>query len=632
MNQSVNLFSKEAIRARMMQHAAQLWGVKSPQMLDPFVKLLMEAFSTEIFKVSNEVSNLQSRMLQKLARLLTPTMYTIPQPAHAIAVVHPVENGVVLHSNTEFFHKKLFYTSVKTASDVQIDMPFTPVDHTPLVRARVAAILTGDACFSVDGQGNRQLLHRIAAGKMPTPTIWLGIAVDEAFEEHWQRLGLYCSCPDYEHLPWLYELLSYANCSVAGHPLRIQKGLPYADTPGAGGYREIFAEYATFRRLQEMVKGVYANRFVTLDGWPMLVQQYAEKWPGEATELLEGHRPWGERTFIWLRLELPPQYEPAILNSMSFMLNAFPVINRRWKRNECQFDLAGNNIPLSTATGEHFLVVDEVADGKGRQYEEIPYSHATALEKGLYTVRVAGMERFDERSAIDMIDYVLELTRDEVTAFANLERDNVVAALQEMISRMKFLERKTQTVGKRARQVPSYVMVAPHSEKEYMYASYWVTHCALANNLRPGLVLTGLRSPQIQKGALTLLTTTTGGREAQTGMDAIQAYRYALSTRDRIITIEDIRNYCRMELGEAAREITIRKGTEISQKPKEGFIRVLVITIAVPDDETYQPAYWQSRARALQQQIELRSADGVEYRVTFVPVSDTAHQQPAYAN
>jgi hypothetical protein len=34
----------------------------------------------------------------------------------------------------------------------------------------------------------------------------------------------------------------------------------------------------------------------------------------------------------------------------------------------------GNNIPLVTDEGEHFLYVDEVQDGDGRKYTEIPFT------------------------------------------------------------------------------------------------------------------------------------------------------------------------------------------------------------------------------------------------------------------
>ena len=85
MNLNQQIYSKESIKARMLQNATKLWGVKNVQALDPVVKLLIDAFSTEVFKANNEIQNVNGRILEKLARLLTPAKYTHPNPAHAIA-------------------------------------------------------------------------------------------------------------------------------------------------------------------------------------------------------------------------------------------------------------------------------------------------------------------------------------------------------------------------------------------------------------------------------------------------------------------------------------------------------------------------------------------------------------------
>lgn len=57
-----NIYSKETIKARMLQNATKLWGVKSIQSLDPFVKLLIDAFSTEVFKANNEIQNVNRKI------------------------------------------------------------------------------------------------------------------------------------------------------------------------------------------------------------------------------------------------------------------------------------------------------------------------------------------------------------------------------------------------------------------------------------------------------------------------------------------------------------------------------------------------------------------------------------------
>ena len=96
MNLDQNIYSKESVKARMLQNATKVWGLKSPQSLDPFVKLLIDAFSTEIFKANNEIQTVNARILEKLAKLLTPSIYTHPIPAHAIAFTQPYESSEVL--------------------------------------------------------------------------------------------------------------------------------------------------------------------------------------------------------------------------------------------------------------------------------------------------------------------------------------------------------------------------------------------------------------------------------------------------------------------------------------------------------------------------------------------------------
>jgi hypothetical protein len=621
MEQPVNIFSKEAIRARMMHNAATLWGLKNAQSLDPFVKLLIEAFSTEIFKVSNEVNNIKTRMLEKIARLLTPTIYTIPQPAHAIGFATPTEQVMLLNDHVEFFHRRHFPSSIKTTADLQIDLAFTPVDNIQLVKARVAAVFSGNTCSIIDEKMNKLPLSRVTSAGLPYATVMLAIEFDKDFEERLQHLSLYFSCPDFEHEEWIYTLLPYAEFFAGDHKLDVAPGLKYMQDNTSTGYTQIFNEYTAFNKIKDAVKNIYTNHFVTLTGFPLNIATLLEDFPKTLSSF--GNLPEVatklSKKYLWLTIKMPPQYNEAVLDNFNFVLNAFPVINRKWKKNECKFDIAGNNIPLVTNIGEHFLMVDDVADGAGRKYEEIPYSQIASLQKGLYSVRVSGMERFDERNAVDLINYVLELTRDEVAAYGNIERDKVVAALKEMLTQMKFLERKASMADGTIKQMPSYIIVEPYRDNEYMYASYWITNCTLANNLRVGLTLDNPQNTGLKAG-LTLLTITANGSEAQHGMDSLLAYRYALTARDRIITVEDIKNFCRAELREHIKEITVKKGTAISARPKEGFIRTLEVIIIPADYNAYNENYWQSKASSLKQQVESKAVDGTEYRVFIKPI------------
>lgn len=112
-----------------------------------------------------------------------------------------------------------------------------------------------------------------------------------------------------------------------------------------------------------------------------------------------------------------------------------------------------------------------------------------------------------------------------------------------------------------------------------------------------------------------MLTETTGGVEEQKQSDIVQAYKYALTTRDQIITIEDIKNYCRMVLKNGIKTIQVKRGTMISNKPKEGFVRTVDISIVPVDYELYGSKYWNNMEEVLKNGIKSKAIDGVEYRV-----------------
>ncbi len=621
MTGKINTYSKEAIKARMMQNATRIWGLKSTGSIDPFVALLIDAFSTEIFKVSNEINAVSARVLEKIAKMLTPSIYTYPRPAHAIAFTMPEISNEILPDHSEFFVKKQFTSSIKAVSDVQIDMPFTPVDTIKLVKMQVSVLFAGNTCYTFDDIHNKLPVARVPSQTIAHNKIIAGIdvtAYDDAVMP--SSLSLYCANSTFEYIDYVYKLLPYISVTTAGRELDVRQGITYAGNKTASGYREIFREYAIHTRIEENIKNIYAHKFIELHGLtndmvsdtlPDYLQTLQNR--QDVMKVVSGKK------FIWLELTFPPQYTPDVLENFSFAINAFPVYNKGWKNNECALDIMGNNIPLLTSIGEHFLYVDEVIDSFGNKYSEIPFTQSADLQKGLYTIRQGGMERFNERNAIDMIANVLELTRDEVSAFGILDRDKVVEALKSMTSQMKILDQKINNATQNIRQEINYVIVDPIGNTEHLRAAYWVTHCSLANNIRPGTKLVQQKMTYASANRnIVLLTETTGGSEAQKGTDAIQAYKYALTTRDKIISVEDIKNFCRLTMGDDLGSIEVKRGTIISSKPKEGFIRTIEIEIAPRYYNLYGKKYWDTMAVSLKNQILSRAIDGIEYIVRII--------------
>jgi len=85
--------SKDYIRQQMIRHAVNHWHVRDVEELDPVVLLLIEALSSEIYTVKQELQDSNLRILEKISNLLTPSVFIFPKPAHAIAKMDIVESA-----------------------------------------------------------------------------------------------------------------------------------------------------------------------------------------------------------------------------------------------------------------------------------------------------------------------------------------------------------------------------------------------------------------------------------------------------------------------------------------------------------------------------------------------------------
>lgn len=600
----------------MLQNATKLWGVKSVQSLDPFVKLLIDAFSTEVFKANNEIQNVNSRLLERLAKMLTPTKYTHPAPAHAIAFYMPEDDAEVLMNYDEFFFKKSINSFTKSQSDKQIDVAFTPIDNIKVINAQVSTMIVGNTCYQFDESLNRTPICRINSRVEDYRRITIGIDVSNYNGGRLpEKFSLYCANLAFEHIDYVYRLLPHVKVTSNGKPLQINPGRSYDDEKMYSGFEDVFREQSIRYKVTEDIKKIYNHKFIEIEGisdqliiekglFPFELQHLRENSPQLAQII-------NESKFVWLTFEFPPQFTEQILDNFSFALNAFPIYNRAWKKTEYMLDIMGNNIPLETVEGEYFLYVQEVVDGHGKKYEEIPFTPNDSLSKGLYTVRKGGMERFSKRNAVDLMIHVLELTRDEVAAFSVFNRDKVKDVLSEMSDKMKGMIKKVENADKSLVEDVNYVIIEPVDNSVHCYASFWVTHCALANNVRPSTIL----NSQEKTKRITLLTETSGGDLEQKGANSIQAYRYALMTRDKIVSVEDIKAYCQMMMKDDLKSIKITRGTIISDKPKEGFVKTVDVNIIPHSYAFYGKGYWDNLATVLMNNIKVRAIDGVIYRV-----------------
>jgi hypothetical protein len=128
--------------------------------------------------------------------------------------------------------------------------------------------------------------------------------------------------------------------------------------------------------------------------------------------------------------------------------------------------------------------------------------------------------------------------------------------------------------------------------------SYWSTNGEKGNDIKAGTTLQTYKSDGMTQAHCTLLTTTIGGRSRLSASESITAYKSALLSRDRLISLEDIKIFCRLQLGNTAKHIEVAKGVMVPRQVSQGFTRTIDVTIKLnrkdymDAQERNQLQYW----------------------------------------
>ncbi|MFT3936521.1 MAG: hypothetical protein QM726_23045 [Chitinophagaceae bacterium] len=612
-----NQFTKEAVKARLINNAANLWNVKNPMALDPFVRILIEAFSIEISKAANEAQIIEGRILDKIARLMTPTLLAMPHAAHAIMHAIPLEPNYTISQMAHFYAEKRIANTANGMMTETVEVDFTPVDSVPLVKAAVIYFAAGQQVFTKDAFGNKFSLLR-SPNQLPWSTCFIGVEINNAVKDL-DGVSVYFDFPSYNTQPWIYQLLPLCEVLCDGKKIDITGGRNYIQKEEISQQEKIFSGYELMDKMTQEVKNHYDHKFITLGSCP--INNNDDSDINEMPEALlacfdnELLKTKLVKKVKWLQIKFPPNYTYEIMENMHVSINAFPVMNRTLLSANYGYKTINNILPLRTTGQQRFMTVHRLNDSHDRVFSEIPFNKSAQSSKGYYSLRHGGAERFDERTAQDLINYLLELTRDEVAAFSSLNQDHILTIMNDLALQIQRLQTKADKAEANIRQVPTYIVVEPYDENDSMEAAYWVSLAAQANGIRTSAKFSIKNLADIDGESICLLTDSIGGRDQLQAGERLDAYKHVFISRDRLISNEDIRNFCKYELGSRLEAVKFKQGLMPGNHPKQGYIRTLDIVL-VPQKQLHaDPTEWNYLAQSLYTKIKSRTPDGINYRV-----------------
>lgn len=599
-----NLFTKESIKARMFKQAAALYNIRNIDSIDPLIKLLIEALSGEIFKLSGDMHTIESRLLEKVASALTPHSALVARPAHAIAAARSYSAQVMV-SPTDLFS----YKSTEIVKKYKMkNLYFSPLHKTRIINAELKYLVTADEFCVITPEGERDVIARLPSGvAMTGRKISVGMKIGSNVTTL-NDLALYIDMPHIPDKSSYLKLLPHCRCTIGGMPVEIKGGIEYESV------NSISAKYDVGRLITEEITGKYAPHYLTLKVPDLKVSELSRsRVPEEVSSLLPSEFISAcDADTVWINIEFPTAFSKEILDQIKVQMNTFIVLNRYPAKISRKVDSVSAILPLEKTEFEYFLSVDSVTDNQGQQLQEISVMQDEGTA-GCYSVRRGGCERFNTMDARDYLNRLTDLLYDESIAFSSTDKDGMKEVIEQLEERVSHLGDKNRG-GVEGEEMLSYVVVDQRYDTHTrLTVNYTLTNGELANNIYAGEPLNDYANIDIDRSTLRFITSTQGGRPSPSVKRRMDMYRFMLLSHGSIYTKEDIRNFCMARYGDSIRSVEVKLGYAVGKKESEGFMRTLDVHLQL--SEGMQGLDREELAVDLDSELRRLSPETYNYRV-----------------
>ena len=596
--------SRDQIKTRLLKNASRAWGytgTEAENNFDPLVSMLLTATSAELERVSGEIQSSRARILERLVQLLSPDALTGALPAHAIACATPVESRLNLQEDAQYYIKDIY---------------FSPTAAFPLTRSAIRYMATGNTLYRITNAASKEIFATAGPGRELSPsTLWL--AIDEPGASLQDTL-FYFDLRNEAGRQLFYHQLPKAVWYWNGQPIPHASGYGDRDVCGGGFDLETLLrrDEDISGKVRQHVNSFYQPHFITLldpddrttgTDNNVVPPAIATVFPEKALQQVV------QQPLRWIAVDFPSTVSSRLLQDVVVVMNGFPVINRRLHELTFRLQEMINIVPLQTE--DIFLDLAEVTNDEGRVLNDRSFDKSFSM-----LLRSGGVGRWDERDAGAIMDYLLQLLRDESAAFSTLGNDFMNSEMRQLQQIINKLEQRLSARQLRREQTP--YLVIRHDGKgswKNIFIKYWSTAGEDGNNVKAGSFLHPYKDGGLTNNHVQLVTTSQGGRNRLGTADSVLAYKSALLSRDRLITPEDIKAFCHYQLGQQrVKKISVDKGILIHPGQQQGFVRTIDVTIDIERFayeemlEKGEIAFWKDQ---LKQLLEQRSTALLPFRV-----------------
>ena len=562
----------------MIRTALNYWNIRKVENLDPLVRLLIEALAMQLHNLSDEIADIEVRAMRRLSEVLLPEVETVTRPAHAVAHAETI-SGMLTTSLYDAF------TTVSPSFGRRDGRSFSfyPVCETKLRRGDVRMIVVENCVYEVLPDQNKRLLLKKQTTLGNVNKVFVGLEF-ESRDMDLCKLSLYFDFPNTDRRNDYLHYLSSAVWRWQGEELQVSRGLHVEEGRQQSHLQRLFDGLGNDQSVNRGIVDHYKMSYVTIET-PLKVttQDYAKMPIDFDMGGSEDYSVVFSKDLVWLEIEMPSQFTTSVLSDMQVSINTFPVVNKELRKINSLVKKDFGVVPLPVGDGESFFDVVGVDDEYGNVYNR-SNGYKDERSEMSYSLRQGGCESFDKRDARDFLIRLQGVMEEELSRFSIPDNGNSADSVNLIEQLLHKIERKTQNDAGRI-EMPYYLFVEPPTPTSYFYIRYWTSYGPLANGMRIGQTLNPTGDSYGVYEHPVFLTTTVEGKNPPSERERIAKFKYILGSRNRIVTNNDIRNFCFSECCEEIVDVEIRKGIAKSPDPGGGLQRTIDVFLILKKNE-----------------------------------------------
>lgn len=604
--------NQEQIKNRMIKRASRMWGyseLESESSFDPVLELLLSACASELEKLRFEQENSRTRITDRILEIIFPNQIVGVVPSQTLLQLTPVENNVQL---SRYNHFKAIKKTQNIYDPTQVntkDIYFSPTLEMKLTTAQVKYLLYGNKALQQESFFYQEEIAR-SERNIPSGEFWIGLQASGV--EKLEDLCFYIDVNNKEQKEFFTYYLQQVKVFSEGKEYELVEG--YNVPINSVEYENIIAKnYTGIDAIYNEVNQFYQGNFFTLKG-TLYPPQGEEK--SVATTLLENyffnHNFMTEKDIIWLQFKFYEVISPKVLENVRINLNCVPAINIRHTED---YKRIKGQLTLYPLMGEDsFLDIDYIADNHKKRYDVKNYLSDDNIS---IVLRRGGVARFDERNALEHLQHLLSLIREETAAFSAIGNEYAIEEeLKQIGQNLASIYQNIKEKNLSLNTNPYLIFSSNNREMDMNFTiSYWHTAAEEGNDIKTGVLLDCDSENKTAISRAITVRPSLGGRRGLTTSDKILEYRNALLSRGRIVTIADVKTFAKSHFKHTIKGLDVQKGTKKEISLKGGFKRTIDIYLNKNKEIEVSETEWEYLKDSFLIKLEKSSTNIYPYRI-----------------